>query len=368
MSNLYIKENGTWVSADFAWVKKQGVWRPVNEVWVKKSGSWQRIYEYDVTPPDPPVVTLTLVDNWSQKNELLGRWINVAVRTQGASHDADLRRIRVLTTFNGKPPTTVHGGTFTSAADDNWPNEPWSEWRYNGFGTGAGHADSSVLSTKQWTRNSTNGDILKDATTFYFTAWSEDLNGNWSGATAAQLTTPKAGVEAENLIVKEARFQANSSGTWKTGTGFQSGELIQQNRPTCRGLWFHGNQLADTIGTQGAPHIRSAQILVRRQNDAGTATSNVYLFHHNYVNPAAITGTPVFSEVTKVGTISKGETKWFDIPASFYDDLNTGIRGFGLNYKDPIKADGLANDYTKVESMNTYVRSGEVHMVWDEHV
>ena len=266
---LYQKINGVWTICQRPYVLRNGVWTAVNEAYVKSGGVWVRAYEYDVTPPSPPVIALSINDDFETSSKgvktLKSRWIRVSVRLPGAVNDPDARLTRVLTTFNGKPPTTQFGGTYTSDTDWSYPNEPWSEWRYNDYG---GHKDTSVEIMKQWPRNATAGTILKGDETYYFTGWTLDDAGNWSAATPASIHVPKNSIEVPNVVTKEARIQPNTTGSWRTA-GWQSGNLIQQKTPRSQGLWLYGNQITDTIGKQGPPTVKLAQIYIKRTDDTG---------------------------------------------------------------------------------------------------
>jgi hypothetical protein len=208
---------------------------------------------------------------------------------------------------------------------------------------------------------------------YYFTGWSLDQNGNWSAPTQVKVHIPKDSVATDNIIVKEARFQPNSSGSWRSD-GFHGGDLIQQQNPRSYGIWFHGNQFTDSIGHQGTPTIRNAQIRITREGadeDNGSASANLYLAWHGYANQAALPNPTApgglnFNEVTKLGQIAKGETKWFDLPNAFYGDLNKNIKGMGLWWKDPVKASAFPNDYSRIVATSQALRCGEVHVVWEE--
>jgi hypothetical protein len=291
----------------------------------------------------------------------------VGVRLPGTANDDDAQLVRVLTTYNGKPPTTQFGGTYTSTPDTTYPNEPWSEWRYNDYG---GHNDTSVEVFKQWPLNYGDGQIIPGDKDYFFTAWALDNSGNWSAPTAAQIHIPKDSVDAANTITKETRFQANSGGSWRSA-GFQSGDLIQQKSPRSVGLWFYGNQITEAMGASGAVTVKGAQIHIRRENDGGAANANVYLFWTNYAvqgdlpNPSAPGGITKH-EITKLGQLAKGQDKWFDLPDSYFDNLNSNVKGMGLDWKDPVKADASANDFSQIMSVGSALRCGELHVVWEE--
>jgi len=371
---LYQNIDGVWVQASHVYVKQNGVWVSATDAYVRRAGVWTPAYEYDVIPPNPPEVTLNVVEDFDTikgVKTLKTRYLRVGTRLPGSSNDKDARLTRVLTTYAGKPPTTQFGGTYTSTPDRDWTGEPWSEWRYNQYGN---HNDTSNYTYKQWPVNAAAGTIIKGDTTYYFGAWSLDANGNWSTANQASIHVAKASVDMANVIVKEARIQPNQSGSWRS-TGYVNGDLVQQKSPRSQGLWMYGNQFTDSIGAQTtkgeAIRIKSAQILIRRADDTGAANANIYLFWTPYTstNVLPAVGSAVERhEITKLGTLAKGQAKWFELPQKFKDNLNTQVKGMGLDWKDPIKADAFPEDYSQVVSIGANLRCGEVHIVWEEEL
>ena len=367
---LYQKVDDVWVLCQTPYVKRNGVYVPVEEAWVKRSGSWVIAYDADVTPPNPPEITLRIVEDFATVKgvkTLQSRWIAVGVRISGASNDPDASMVRVLTNFNGKPPTTQFGGTYTTTPDKTYPGEKWSEWTYN---KGGEHNDTSVVNAKQWPPNASAGYTIPGDKDYYFTGWSLDNSGNWSVATAASIHVPKDSKDVPNVITNEAGFQANSGGSWRTA-GFQGGKLIQQNSPRSQGLWFYGNQMRDAIGAKGPATIKSAQIRIEREkSDTGAANANIYLFWTTYGTAGALPavgGALVRNDMVKLGALAKGQAKWFPLPNSFNADFKAGnIKGMGLSFKDPDKAAAAANDFSTVVSVGENLRSGEIHMVWEE--
>lgn len=364
----YLKEAGAYIAADQIYVKQQGVWIEQQDAYVRVAGTYRNYHHYDSTPPDPPVISLQTIDTeyTEDKTEKVGRYIKLGIRGATASHDETLKKIRVLTTYNGKAPTTQWGGTYTEASDSDWPDEPWSDWHYNGTGSGKSHPDSSVVHYKQWPRNANQQSNLAEGR-YYFSAWAEDKHGNWSVGNHTWIDLPKKGVDSANVIRKEARIQANTSGSW-VGGAFVSGQLEQRYAsPKSRGFWFYGNQIPDVIGQQGTPTIKNAQIYLVRPNDDGATSANVYLFRHDTGSSSGLSSQPAQVEETKVGTIAKGEGKWFPIPESYWPNLEANdIKGFGLDCKDPVKASGFPDDYSVIKSVGEQARSGEIHLVWVE--
>lgn len=367
---IYQKIDDVWTQAQRPYVQRNDVWTASSAAYVKRNGVWVQAYEYDVLPPKPPEIALSIYED-RNGNKLVTRWIRVGVRLPGASNDPDARLVRVLTDYAGKAPTTQFGGTWTASSDATYPSEPWSEWRYNSFGV---HKDSSVLINKQWPRNAAAGTIIAGERWYHFGGWSLDNNGNWSIATQARIWVPKASVDAPNIIIKEAHVQPVYSGSW-TSSGYHSGSLVQQSSPRSQGLWFYGNQFTDMIGahtTSGEKiSVRAAQIYIKREDDTGTANANIYLFRTGYPYASSLPPAGQYlsvAETTKLGTLAKGQGKWFDLPTSFSNNLNTQIKGMGLHNKDPVKASAFPEDYSSVVGTAVNLRVGEVHIVWQEEL
>jgi hypothetical protein len=374
--DLYQHNGTSWVLCKNPYVKRSGVWVRSDEAYVKRSGIWVQSFDYDDVPPDPPELTLNIVDDVATvngKSTLQYRYITVGVRAAAAQDVPDLKLIRVLTTYNGAAPTTPLGGTYISEPDQTWPAEPWSDWKYNQWGP---HKDTSVMAYKEWPRNaSTSSNPIASDKDYFFTAWAQDDHGLWSAATALKVHTPKATTEAANIIVKEATFSPNASGTWRAD-GFHWGQLMQQyNKPYATGLWFYGNQITDSVGRQTSTGeyvtVRQAQIYIQRMNDNGQANANVYLYWTTYGTVPSLPSAGsalVKNETTKLGTLAKGQGKWFTLPASFTNNLNRNIVGMGLDLKDPVKAAGFPEDFSVVEATANVARCGELHLVWEEEL
>lgn len=371
---LYQKTNGVWVAAQRPYVKRNGAWVAAQEAYVKRSGVWVRAYAYVSTPPPAPEITLEIVEAYEWTNgvqSLKTRYLKVGTRIPGGAHNPNIQSIKMLTTFEGAQPTTQFGGTYWSTPDDTYPNEPWSLWKYASFGW---HEDTSNYQYKQFPVNAAAGTLIGGNKTHYFSAWSLDTLGNWSTGTHASIFVPPASVNSPQIVVKEANFQANSSGTFRGDTNvFQGGGLLQQRSPRAIGLWFYGNQLTDSIGAQTTKSesikVRRAEIHVVRDNDNGQANANVNLFWFaNGTAGSLPTNGPVKQEITTLGQIAKGQSKWFALPQAFLNNLNTGIRGMGLDWKKPGSTDAVPADYSRMYGIATNPGSGKVHVVWEEEV
>jgi hypothetical protein len=360
--------DGSWEQVVFRrpYAKYNGVWTACKSYYAKVGGTWVQQWAYDTTPPAPPQLDLILVENLDNQGKVSSRWIRVGVRQSMPSHDPTIPVIRVLTDYNDKAPTTPLGGTYTSTPDQDYPGEPWSDWRFDGtvYGTAAPHADNSKIVYKQWPLNANTGTLLKGDRNYHFGAWAMDENGNWSAGTQGHIDIPKGGVDEPRTIVKEATFVPNAAGSWKKNQ-WEAGNLVQQKSPRSQGLWLYGGQIRDNLTPNS--RITSQQIWIARGSDSGSANANIYLFHHPYGHTYALPAVGSAIETnqdTFIGTLAKGQGKWFTIPDKFRDNFKDGsAKGVGLAWKSPDRADAVAADYSVC-----YWNGGSIHMVWEEDV
>lgn len=356
---LHFKTGGVWTTVNRPYVKRNGVWTPVKETWRKSAGVWVRHFLWDITPPSPPLISLDLVPGAA------GRYLNVSMNIPGSVHDPNVKLVRILVSTTGYP-ATQFGGTYYTTRDTNYPNEAWSDWYY---GPGHDHPDTHVLNSKQYPINQAQPNL--PAGRYYFQAWTQDINGNWSVGNYNSIAVPKTGV-GTNLVNLNARFQADYSGTYVSGTGFLAGDLRQSVNPSnSKGMYFYGTQMTASIGAKygnANATITMAQIFLRRVDTDGAATANVFMFRHAYGSPGALSGEPTITEIVKLGTLAKGEAKWFPVPASYYPDLISGdTKGLGFFYKDPTHAAASAADYSVIDGLSEDVRrAGELYVVWTE--
>jgi len=353
---LYYNNNGTWETVNRPFVKVGGVHKPVTDAYVKVSGSWEHAYEHDTTPSSPPEVSLQLIQN---------RYIKVGIRLPGGANDTDLKRVRVLVSRKEQPKTQFGTG-FLYEPDTDWKNEPWSDWWYNDSNPASNqnHLDSSDFDYKQYPVNPTANTNLPGGQYYYFSAWTEDENGNWSVGTFSKIWMPKTETVGQKVIKKEANIQATAAGSAGVdGASYDSGKLIVRESPRSDGFWFYGNKIGSLVGEQGQPTVTSAKIRITRENDTGQPAANVRLFWHEEQSESDMPmNDSLMNDITLLGTINKGESKWFDVPASYLTKFNTQLKGFGLVY-------GIqASDYLEVSGLGTDMRCGEVNIVWEEEL
>lgn len=366
---FYLKIAGVWTAPDKVYVKKSGVWTLAQTVQYKDAGVWNEVFSYDTTPPEIPMVTLELVETsyWEDKKKKSGRHIKIGLKTPSGGHDSDVKRWRLLTTHQDKRPTTQYGGRFIDNPDDNFPDEPWSEFYFNGYLGSDTTRQTDEWQYKTFPRSAKNNSQVGGQKFHYFSVWAEDFNGNWSAVNHAEIWVPKRNVDAAERIVREARFQTVETGSW-TSAGFVSGQLQQSKSPFSEGLFLYNNQITSKIGGQGAPSVRKAQIYIQRTNDDGRAEANITLYTHAYPNAAGLPAVGSFTRANKLflGTLGKGEGRWFDLPASYLTALeNDQIKGFGIDNQKPGSSAG-AKDFSVVKSRDQHIRCGELHVTWIE--
>jgi len=363
---LYQKSNGSWVECQRPYVKRNGVWVAVDEAYVKRGGVWERAYEYDVTPPPNPEISMEIIESRSG-GEVTTRYIKVGLRIPGTAHNTDVKQIRLLTTHDGHQPTTQFGGTYWTPSDDTYPNETWSDWRYGIYGA---HNDTSNWQYKQFPIDARAGTIITADKWYYFSAWALDDAGNWSGATHAQIYVPKPTVHVPQVVNREAYFQANSAGSFKGETNFwNDGWLLQQNSPRSIGIWFYGQSIIDSIGSTtsraGSINVTKAQIYIKRTNDEGTQSANMTAFWSGIGSPGSLGNGPTKNELTLLGTLAKGQGQWFDLPTSYGNNFNEQIRCIGLDYHKP-GVNQVPQDFSRVQSLANQPDCGKLHIVWQE--
>lgn len=349
----YLKVDGAWLPAQRPYVKRNNVWTPVKEGYVKvpgfTDGVWTTFYKYDNTPPHPPELTIQIMDE---------RYFRVGARIPTDQGADQVKEIRVLVSRTGYP-TGPLGSGFVKTPSNVYPNEPWSSFNYNHADSNSDHGPVTDYDFKEYPAQADAQTNIASGT-YYFAAWAQDFEGNWSSGVYHSLDMPKNGVQARNVIMKEANFQPKEAGsTGLDGLTYTVGDVTARDNPRSNGVWFHGNQFSSSIGFQGNPTVKNARIrIARAANDGGQNVANVKLFHHNqydYVSPFQD-----FDDATIVGTLTKGETKWFDIPTSWYGLLNKSIKGFGLRFGSN------ASDTITALGQSDYIRCGEVNVVWEE--
>lgn len=369
------KINGVWVNVNDLYVKRSGTWTKASEAYTRINGTWTLASAQAPAPPSAPVLSLEVKRDATDSP--VRQWLRIGAVYPAGSDVARIRRIRVLWGGqNADTLSTQFGNNFITAQDDQYIFEPWSEWYYHIGKNGETEAqvgelpsprfrtDSSVETFKQYPVNAVGS--LSGNTRYYVGAWTLDSYGQWSTGVELSILVPAAGEPANHVVQKESYFTPWDAGT-NQSTVFTQGDLnTRPLGPVSYGTWFYGNQITSAVGSGGTPNITQAGLRMTRNDDAFNATANVWVFWHGV---AGTTGTFVPTSerknLTKVGTIAKGQTSTFQLPDSFLTHYNTEIKGLGVAYDTSATS---AADYLSIKGLDQDLRSGELHLKWTETV
>lgn len=364
---FYQKTGGVWTYRDGRpYLKRSGTgWTPIVAGYVKRAGIWTNFYTFDAVPPIAPTLTVEEVITTFNAGGVVKRGRQVLVTAKPGTTDTTVRRVRVLVSPVNQPTSQYDQSGYISASETAHPTEPWSEIYYNGYN---GQARlSTVASTRGYTRNAGDETVVP-AGSYYFSAWSEDFSGNWSPGTFKTITLTNFSTALPSF---NARIQANNAGTVSQGA-FVNGDQRQAGTPQENGYYFYGSQLFQEISKATNPKVTSAQIFMHRKNDSGQDNANVYLAWHEHINRDDMPNHPSFdgNGVTKVGTIAKGEAKWFDIPTAHWDNIaNRTLKGFCLGSRnldgDP-NTNATAKDFSVMKALTDTPRSGELYITFND--
>jgi len=359
---VYVKSSGGWIQkTGRPHLKVNGQWMPVKEGHVKQAGVWTEFYNYDVTPPQAPQLELTEVNpQYNYGGALrLGRYINVT--TAPAVVDDTIKRILVLVSTSYQPSSPFDAPSFISIPGAEAPGEPWSELGYNGYLTSR---PLTGVSTKRFTANQADSSVLPGGT-YYVSAWAQDWAGNWSDGTYDSITLTNA-FDVTQTTSHVYNGRATSGGTYQASTNnYSQGDMDWTASPVRNAVWFYGTQFANAIAS--APinaTITSMKVYLHRKAvDKGPQASNLYLTAHGFNSGAEIEAAHGFFLLgaSHIGTLAKGEGKWFDVPASMYSSIITGGAGLALVARTP----GMTSfSQGTLNSVSTAVRQGEIQMTW----
>jgi hypothetical protein len=359
---LYLKEDGAWVQASRAYLKKNGVWAPATEVYYKDAGTWKEANAWDKTPPPSPLLQLEVeVDS---KNR---QYIKVGVQIPGASHNTDTALIRVNAVGTGAYPSSpTDRGYIKEPWRYGFPNEPWSDYYYNGYkvGTTKDHNTTTEFVYKNYPHDRAAGDDLKPG--FYrFMAWSMDFDGNWSAGVPLGITVPDKGNPAQKS--RTGRFEPHVSGTWRNIGGWTEGDLYCSNAPGTQaevGAYYYGDLIPNVVGNVGTITPVSAKLRVTRTNDTGAPSSVVWARPSEVGSPGA-SRDAYWANAVKIGTVAKGQSVWLDLPTSWFTKTNGNrLRAIHIWPQDTTAAGyGVYRGVNPVEGDWIY---GSIQLSWRE--
>jgi len=226
---IHTKDGGVWKAAT-PYLKKAGTWQEPNQVWTKDSGIWKQAYQKDSTPPAVPDLSLEFIAN---------RYLNVNIKANTVA-DPTLAKVRVLVSASAYPANPFSSG-FVSEADVTFPDETWSDFLYNIVG---GHVVTGTI-TKEWPTNPGSTRSLTGGTTYYFSAFAQDTNGNWSAGNYKSFKAPdRTGGDPVPPVqtIKTAEFGAEFSGCYNGDDSLRyNGVNLYQ------GLWNAANGAQESI-------------------------------------------------------------------------------------------------------------------------
>ena len=285
-----------------------------------------------------------------------------------------LRLIRVLTTYDGKAPTTQFGGTYTRHSGLHLPERAVERVALQRVRRAQRHLGlhlQAVAAQRGCRHHHPPDDDL-----LLHRLEPGQLGELERGHPGLDQRSPKASVEMPNIVTKEARFQPNTSGgSWRTA-GFQSGDLIQQNSPAlARAVVLRQPDQRLRSGSHGLEHqVKSAQIYMKREDDEATpaANANVYLFWTGYGTASRTCRTPVGLDQPRTrspssGPCAKGEGKWFDLPDRVLQQPEQRrSRAWGWTARTRSRPLRSPTTTPGSAAVGQNLRCGELHITWEE--
>lgn len=343
--SVNVKVAGVWQEADETYVKVAGTWKPANQIFVKKDGVWVSSFTTDTSPPNTPILTVVNVDN---------NRFNVSVRMPSVSHQTDIRRIRVLVNIGGTThaASPVQSSGYYSAPNVPGGAEPWSDWYYNDQmpdGKGGSYVDgrsTAAYVTKSFAPTWKPGNMLKPNTWYRFTAWAEDMNGNWSAPAYVGLISGKSVLTANENRMTRILVPPIAFGTTDLTTGtFTAGEgYIGTNK---RASIYYGNLINSLVGDKTVIHTARV-LLYRAGEDHGQPVAKTYGGFSLTDGTVPFTVAPLeqnwmLNYGSTANSLAKGQGVWKDLPVSWRDNLNTNLKAIHmlLNPGDTLNTQAL---------------------------
>lgn len=366
----WIKTGGVWTRAKDIRNKQAGSWTPsAKAVYYKANGTWSMVHNNEIPPLDN--VFLDVVNEAGTKGTVASRWrfMRVRARLTDTSDNPDLKLIRVLASTNGFQ-SGPNGQGYQSEKVD---GQPWSDFDFT-------TNDSSVDLLKNYPPNSSQdgGDVMPAGRVVYFTAFAQDVRGNWGAPVTRQLTVGNDFSESGKRFF-EARFTpqgistlhaapVGSESPWTTNT-LDTG--FGYNNDKTNTFFFYGGDIIQALGEVGTPAAAQMQIYLRRSaTDAGPAgAADVYLGVHNfgYTDDNLTNLTRVNDTDTRyLGTLLKGEGKWFNVGQGTMDLLVTSPnRGVYTVVPTAYVDTPLTSKYSLAKP-EFVPNQGEISLTWTE--
>jgi hypothetical protein len=336
MGDLYTKVNGEWViSYPYMRLSANTGWRRGSELYRRGATDYALVHTYDTTHPNKP----TLVDlSWNTSTRLVTLKIKMP-------SDADVTRSSVKYSSTGHPlyaldSTNMHNWNLKDVSPNQTVTYTFTPLYYNKL--------------------------------YYISAWAIDAVGNPSDRLRLQFTIPQpTSSPSPTPSIQQVTYNCGQSGSYNLTNGFWSSQLGstvgQAGQYNHRGGWFYGGRI--TRALTNAKKIRRMTIKIQRVNSLHgvSAGANVYLTAHTLGTKGSGSDkplSPVANPPKMVGTLTRGQTKTFTVPAEWYPSFISGKWvGLGLWYPSG------ATSYTSSNYILTHgvgTSSGQVFIEWEQ--
>lgn len=352
-----VNVDGNWINIREIWVKSTGIWKLSAGGYFKIAGVWTLVQTPPGPPPQGPIISLEVGST---------KHITVGVTYPGSNDDPSIEQIRVLVSRTAMP-TNQFGSGAIAEPDITYPDETWSDFWYanhtNAKGVVSVHPSTAQAIFKKYPPNSTGETPpLPGGQYYYFAGWTKDVLGQWSVGTFTKVFVPTGAITGS--ISKEANFLPNDTGTLVSLTGVTwvpaSNDMAVAGNAS-KGVAFFGNNITTAIGQDGTPQGFNPTVRLTRDSDTGSPTANVWAFWHDVVTPGDVALGHQFDKAN-IGTIAKGQTKTFTLPASWDTHWNNDIKGIGFGWSST----PVIGDNSTLLGQDRDPRAAEINIKWTE--
>lgn len=345
MAALWTKNaDGDWVQshmyAAIATSSGSTSWRNASKIYEKTATStWTLRYDRPITFPPAPIIAVTSMNATTKKATF-----SITMPSWPTINRVVIKMSSVQYPASSSAATDPTGVFYTRIAAD---GTTWSQ--------------RDVVANQVVIREM---DSLVANDTYFISAWAFDSNGNVSLPGKATFKFPALTVPSPAPVVKTAYISCTDSASWLSTDNFwrTDNNYVYQGGRDSYGMWFYSTAFQTTLAK--ATKILDVNIGIGRVNSAhGVAgQANVRLSTHKwpYQPPGAADGSMFGGSL--VGTLGRGEYKWFDVPSAWWPLLKTGgVRGFGLRFGSTSFTDP---DYLIAYGKGT--NGGKIFLKWEE--
>lgn len=340
---IYIKDSGSYQTPDDVYVKDAGVWKIGQQTFLKDAGIWKLAQDTIATPPPAPILSVHNEGNL---------YFQVGVALPGFTHRTDIRLIRVLVSQHDTPfppspvgSTGYFGWPYTNVANG---VEGWSDWYYNdllpsgngGFYPTGRVTNSFSLKNFSSTLPYKTGSHLGTNSVYRFIAWAQNTAGQWGPPTTFAYKTGSNTPTSDHSQFYRLSAPALSFGTMSdTDSSYTEGRGTVSAAPNKMAVANYGTWLNAFVNS--GLTLKSAYILLFRAPDdpLGPSSSKAYAQWHNgasdgpgvYIPPGARTEAEwLLNQASAANAMARGQAVYKDVPASWLNNLDTGIKGIVL--------------------------------------